>query len=148
MILFVPVRAQQCVQIKGKLSVQSEAQREYQKALFWDQSSFLYSRMAKYMPLSIRTEHTVDMCDDDFTISATTVRSIEHNINNDLQKIIIWCDENRNVINAKNKGHDYHDSTKVPTLQHNWSRRLLRLRINHFLTWNTHIQNTHKHDCR
>ena len=72
-------------------------------------------------PLSNRTEHTVDIYADDSTIRASgePVRSTEHTLNSDLQKICSWCGEKRMVINAKKKGHDYHDSTKVPTPRHN-----------------------------
>lgn len=55
------------------------------------------------MPLSTRTINSVDMYADDSTISATgkTVQTIEQSLNNDLQEISKWCDENRMVINAE-----------------------------------------------
>ena len=52
------------------------------------------------MPMSTRTICNVDMYADGSTISACgkNVQEIELKLNNDLQEISIWCDENRMVV--------------------------------------------------
>ena len=57
------------------------------------------------MPMSTRTISNVDMYADDSTISACgkNVQEIELKLNNDLQEISSWCDENRMFVNTSTK---------------------------------------------
>lgn len=112
------------------------------------------------MPLSTRTINSVDMYADDSTISATgkTVQTIEQSLNNDLQEISKWCDENRMVINAEKtkimiittrQKCQHLDKTDIEIcikgdkLQVVESERLLGLQVDNFLTWNAHVHKTH-----
>ena len=68
------------------------------------------------IPLNTSTNVTVDMYADDSTITDTgkSIMPVKQSLNNDLQEICNWCNENRTVINGeKNKylGHD--NSTHV-----------------------------------
>ena len=55
------------------------------------------------MPMSTRTISNVDMYADDCTISVCgkNVQEIELKLNNELQEISNWCDENRMVVNVE-----------------------------------------------
>ena len=57
------------------------------------------------MPMCIRTISNVDMYADDSTTSACgkNVQEIELKLNNDLQEISNWCDENSMVFNIEKK---------------------------------------------
>ena len=57
------------------------------------------------MPISTITISNVDMYADDSTISACGkhVKDIELKLNNDLQEIYNWCDENRMAISVEKK---------------------------------------------
>ena len=67
------------------------------------------------MPLNTTTNVTADMYADDSTITATgkSIQLVKQNLNNELQEISNWCDENRMVINLKKKKKNYYNSTKV-----------------------------------
>ena len=60
------------------------------------------------VPTSTRTISNVDMYADDSTISACrkNVQEVELKLNNDLQEISNWCDENRMIVNVE-KTQDY-----------------------------------------
>ena len=100
---------------------------------------------------------TVDMYADDSTITATgkSIQSVKPSLNNDLQEISNWCDENRMVINVEKtkimiiitqQNWQYLDTTdpdvwiKGDKLQVAESEKLLGLKIDHFLTWKPHMQ--------
>jgi len=55
------------------------------------------------MPMGTRTVSNVDMYADDSTTSACgkNIQEIELKLNNDLQGISNWCDENRMVVNTE-----------------------------------------------
>ena len=55
------------------------------------------------MPMSTRTINNVDMYADDSTISVCgkSIQKIQRKLNNYLQKISNWCDENRMVVNVE-----------------------------------------------
>ena len=111
------------------------------------------------MPMSTRTICNVDMYADDSTISACgkNVEEIELKLNNDLQGISNWCDENRMVVNVEKT------KIKIVTTRQKWqhldktdvnicikgetpsgrNERLHGLHVDNFLTWKAHIQNIH-----
>ena len=113
------------------------------------------------MPLNTTTNVTVDMYADDSTVTATgkSIQLVKQSLNNDLQEISNWCDENRMVINVEKtkimiittrQKWLYLDTTdpdvwiKGDQLQVVESEKLLGLKIDHFLTWKPHIQNIHR----
>ena len=109
------------------------------------------------MPLNVSA--SVDMYADDSIITATenTTQTVEVKLNNDLHKIAKWCEENKIVINAEKtkitlittRQKSQHLCTTDPNVQINVenihvvnSERLLRVQIDHFLSWSSHVQKT------
>ena len=76
----------------------------------------LFSVFMNDMPMSTRTISNVDMYADDSTISACgkNVQEIELKLNNDLQEISNWCDENRMVVNFEKS------KIMIVTTRHKW----------------------------
>ena len=89
------------------------------------------------MPMSTRTISNVDMYADDCTISVCgkNVQEIELKLNNELQEISNWCDENRMVVNVEKNICIKGDKLQVVENE--------RLHVDNVLTWKAHIQNIH-----
>ena len=106
------------------------------------------------MTLNTGSNDPVDMYADDSTVSPSgnILEHIEASLNNDLEKVLQWCDVNWMVINT--------DKTEVMmiTTQQRWLKlekkgpdvfirgqrlevvereKLLGLQLDHFLTWST-----------
>ena len=112
------------------------------------------------MHMSTRTINNVDMYADDSTITVCgkNIQEIELKLNNELQEISNWCDENRMGVNVeKNQDHDRQDPAKMAHLdktnvnvcikrdklqmvENEW---LLGLHVDNFLTGKAHIHNIH-----
>ena len=112
------------------------------------------------MPMSTRTLNNVDMYADDSTSSVCgkNIQEIELKLNNELQEISIWCDENKMVVNVEKtkimivtnlQKWQYLDKTngnvciKGDKLQMVENERLLGFYVDIFLTRKTHIHNIH-----
>ena len=67
------------------------------------------------MPMSIRTVSNVDMYADNSATSACgNLQKFEQKLDNNLQRISNWCDENRMVIDVEqNEDRDRHYPAKV-----------------------------------
>ena len=108
------------------------------------------------MPTSTIIISNVDMYADDSTISACgkNVQEIELKLNNDIQEISNWCDENRMVVNVEKI------KTMIVTTRQKWqhldksdvnicikgdqlhvveNERQLGLHVDNFLTRKAHI---------
>ena len=97
---------------------------------------------------------SVDMYASDCTIT----EAVEEKLNNDLHEESKWCEENKMVINAEKtkimlittRQKSQHLHTTDPDEQINGeniqvvnSERLLRVEIDRFLSWSSHVQKTH-----
>ena len=151
MVLVIPVRAQTvCLDQGQTIAKQSEITTGVPQGSILGPLFFIV--FMNDMPMSIRTLSNVDMYGYDSTIRACgkKVQEIELKLNNDLQEISNWCDENRMVVNVeKNKimivmtrqKWQHLNKTDVNTcingdiLQVVESERLLGLHVDNFLTW-------------
>ena len=108
--------------------------------------------------MSTRTISNVDMYAD-ISARGKNVQEIELKLNNDLQDISNWGDENRMVVNVEK------NNIMIVTTRQKWqhldktdinicikrdifhvveNERILGLHVDNFLTWKAHIQNIHK----
>ena len=103
----------QVVLFKGKQSEQSEITTGVPQGFIL--VSLFFIVFMNDMPMSTRTISNVDI-----SACGKNVQEIELKLNNDLQEISNWCDENRMVVNVeKNQDHDRHDPAKMTTPRQN-----------------------------
>ena len=92
---------QQIVQFKNTLNNPSEVTTDIPRGSIPGPLFFIV--FMNDMPLNTTTNVTADMYADDSTITATgkSTQSVKLSLNNDLQEISNWCDENRMGISAE-----------------------------------------------
>ena len=110
--------------------------------------------------IAVTTQTVCLVYADDSTISVCgkNIQEIELKLNNELQEISNWCDENRMVVNVEKtkimivttrQKWQHLDKTNVnvcikgDTLQMVENERLVGLHVDNFLTWKAHIHNIH-----
>ena len=147
------LQRKQFVLFKGKQSEQSEIITGVPQGSILGPLFFIV--FMNDMPMTTRTITNVDMYADDSTISACgkNVEEIEIKLNNDLEEISNWCDENRMVVNVeetkimivttRQKWQHLDQPDEGDKLQVIENERLLGLHVDNFLTWKAHIQNIH-----
>ena len=86
---------QQILQFKDTLSIASEVITGVTRGSILGQLFFIVSM--NDMPLNTTTNVTVDIYIDDSTVIAKgmSIQSVIESLNNDLQEICKWCNENR-----------------------------------------------------